>query len=180
MNLDDIYQTIEHGENEGATRSETLSVFARWAQGAYGSGPDTDMFIICPRTTDGTVMLEGNYARVLDSFAKRGEPQGVLVFEATLEYTRKGLPINMGAFTPPWVTAKPLSKRAVYVFDKDTMIKQQSILKNVRDLRGRRLCAVSATNEGAVLPRNAFTSRPPDHTLFSQRFRVSETAGLCM
>ena len=180
MNLDAIYQTIEHGEDDDATRPETLSVFAGWAQGTYGSGPDTDLFIICPRTTDGTVILENNYTRVSDFFAKHGEPHGVLAFEATLEYTRKGLPINMEAFTPPWVSTKPTSKKAVYVFDKDTMFKQQSILKNVRDSRGRRMCAVSATNEYAILPPNAFTSRPPNHTLFNQRFRVSKTAGLWM
>jgi hypothetical protein len=180
MRLDAISHAIERGENEDATKSETLSVFAGWVQGTYGSGSDTDMFTICPRSTDGTVMLGGNYTRVLDFFAKLGESRGVLAFEATLEYTRKGVPINLEAFTPPWVAIQPLGNRAVYVFDKDTMYKQQSTLKNIYDPRGRRVCAVSTTNESAVLPRDAFTSRPPNDTLFNPRFRVSKIVLLCM
>ena len=174
MGLDAISLAIEHRENEDVTRSETISLLSGWARGTYGSGSDTDMFIICPRTTDGTAILEGNYARVFDFFAKLGEPQGVLVFEATLEYTRKGMSINLEAFTPPWVTIQPLGEKTVYVFDKDTMYKQQCTLKNVCDPHGRRICAASTTNKELVFPRDAFTSRPPNHTFFKPRFRVSE------
>lgn len=178
MNIEAIAHAIEHGENEDATRSKTISLFAGWVQGAYGSGPDTNMFIIVPRTTDGTVMLEGNYTRVLDFFANLGESQGVSVLEATLEYIRKGMPINLEAFTLPWVTIGPLGERTLYVFDKDTMYKQRCTLKNVCDPNGRRVCAVSTTNKGAIFPRNAFTSRPPNHTFFNPRFLVSRIAHL--
>ena len=177
-NLDAISYAVERGENEDSTRSETLSVFANWAQGIYGSGSDTDIFIICPRTTDGTVMLEGSYERLLNFFGKLGESQGVLVFEATLEYIRMGMAFNLEAFTPPWVTIRPSNQRAVYVFDKDTMYQQQCMLRNVYNIYGHRVCAASTANKGAVLPRDAFTSRPPDHIFFNERVRVSGIAHL--
>lgn len=102
----------------------------------------------------------------------------MLAFGATLEYIRKGMPIKMEAFSPPWVTIHPLGERAVYVFDKDTMSEQQCTLKDVKDYHGRRICTIYTTKKELVLPRDAFTSRPPNHTFFNT-FRVSGTAYLC-
>lgn len=131
------------------------------------------MFILCPRTTDGTVVLEGNYERHIDFLAKLGESQDILVFKATLEYVRKGMPIYLEAFTPQWVGMRPLGERAIYLFDKDTMYKQQLMLKDISDPHGRLICMVSDANKEAVFPSDAFTSRPPNHIFFNQRFRVS-------
>ena len=178
MHLDAISHAIEHGRNEDTIRSETLSVFAGWAQGAYGSGSDTDLFILCPRTTDGTVMLEGNYERISDFFAQLGESPGVLVLKATLIYVRKGVPIHLEAFSPPWVVTQPLGRRAVYLFDKDTIFEQRCTLRDVYDPYGHRICAVSTTNKSAVFPHDAFSSRPPDHTFFKPIAPVSGIAHL--
>ena len=172
MDLDAIYHAIEY-EDEAETKSKALSVFAGWAQGTYGSEPDTDIFIVCPRTTDGTVVLESNHGRLMDSLAKLGEPQGVAVFKATLEYTRKGIPINLEAFTPQWVTIKPLGERSFYLFDKDTMYKEECTLKDIHDIHGQLVCSAFTANKSTVLPPNAFTSQPPNHTFFNHRPRVS-------
>ena len=101
-----------------------------------------------------------------------------MVFKATLDYARKGIPINLEAFTPPWVTVQPLGKKAIYVFDKDTMYKQRCSLRNVQDHDGNHICSLSTINREVVLPRNAFASRPPEHTFFSQKYSVSRTAYL--
>ena len=175
-NLDAIYQAIEYGGDEDAIRTKTLSVLADWAQGIYGSGSDTDVFVICPRRTDGSVILEGNDTRLMDFLAELGQSQGVMVFKARLDYARKGMPINIEAFTPPWVTIQPLGERTVQVLDKDTMYRQCCRLKDIYDHDGRRVCTVSAANREVVLPSNAFTSRPPDHVFFNQKFDVSMVA----
>ena len=173
MNLDAVYHAIEDGEDKDSTKSKALSVFGSWARGTYGSRPDTDMYIICPRTTDGTNTLEGNCSRLMDFFTSLGEaPQGIMVLKATLEYVRKGMPINLEPFTPPL----PSDKNTTYIFDKDTACEQQCILKNIYDSRGRLICAISALNMGAVLPRNAFASQLADHTRFNQRCLVSLAA----
>jgi hypothetical protein len=112
VDLNSIYHAIEYGGNEDEIKSKTLSVFADWSHGTYGSGPDTDIFILCPRTTEGTVVLEGNHKRLM------------MVFKAALKYSREGMPIHLEAFTPPWVTNRPLGERAAYLFDKNTMYKQ--------------------------------------------------------
>jgi len=131
------------------------------------------MFIICPRRTDGTVVLEGNDTRLVDFLVELGRSQGVMVLKATLEYARKGLPINLEAFAPPWVVIQPLGERAIQVFDKDTMYKQSCTLKDIHDHGGQHICTVSTTNKGVVLPADAFTSRPPDHIFFNQKYIVS-------
>jgi len=131
------------------------------------------MFIICPRRTDGTATLEGNDARLMDFLAEPGQSQGVMVLKATLEYARKGLPINLEAFTPPWVVIHPLGETAVQVFDKDTMYKQSCTLKDICDHNGQHICTISTTNKGVILPADAFASRPPDHTFFNRKFIVS-------
>ena len=148
-------------------------MFADWTRGTYGSEPDTDIVIICPRATDGTVMLEGNDTRLMNFLAEPGGSQGVMVFEATLDYARKGMPINLEAFTPPWVTIQPLGERTVYIFDKDTMYKQHCVLRNIYDCDGHHICTVSTAKKRAILPRNALTSQPPDHVFFNQKFIVS-------
>ena len=173
IDLDAIYQTIEYGGDEGAARAKAISVLADWTRGTYGLGPDTDMFIICPRRTDGTVVLEGNDTHLVDFLTEPGRSQGVMVLMATLDYARKGLPINLEAFTPPWVVIQPLGERAIQVFDKDTMYRQSCTLMNIRDRNGQHICTVSSTNKGIVLPADAFTSRPPDHVFFNQKFIVS-------
>lgn len=173
IDLDAIYQTIEYGGDEGATRAGGLSVLTNWARGTYGLGPDTDMFIICPRRTDGTVVLEGNDARLMDFLAELGQSQGVMVLKATLEYARKGVPINLEAFTPPWVIIHPLCERTFQVFDKDTMYKESCTLRDIRDHNGQHICTVSTTSKGIILPADAFTSRPPDHVFFNQEPKVS-------
>lgn len=150
-----------------------LSVFGDWTRGTYGSQSDTDMFIICPRATDGTAVLEGNDTRLANFLAELGKSQGVMVFTATLDYARKGVPINLEAFTPPWVAVQPLGGRAVYLFDKDTMYKQSCALRDIYDRDGLRICTVSTTNRGTVLPHDAFASRPPAHVFFSQKLSVS-------
>jgi len=173
IDLDGVYQSIEYGGDEDATRAEALSVLTKWARGTYGFGPDTDMFVICPRRTDGTVVLEGNDTRLVDFLVELGQSQGVMVLKATLDYARMGLPINLEAFTPPWVVIQPLGERAIQVFDKDTMYKQRCTLRDIHDHGGQPICTVSTTNKEVVLPADAFTSRPPDHVFFSQRFIVS-------
>jgi hypothetical protein len=96
-----------------------------------------------------------------------------MVFKATLDYARKGMPINLEAFTPPWVGIQPASERAVQVFDKDTMYKESCTLRDIYDHDGQRICTVSTTNKRVVLPANAVISRPPDHVFFGQKFTVS-------
>lgn len=118
-------------------------------------------------------MLEDNGSRLMDFFVELGQSQGVMVFKASLEYARKGLPIYLEAFAPSRVTVQPLDGGAVHVFDKDTMYKQHCLLKDVQDRDGQHICTVSTTNSEVVLPRNAFTSRPPDKTFFNQKFSVS-------
>lgn len=96
-----------------------------------------------------------------------------MVLKATLDYARKGLPINLEPFNPPWVTIQPLGETAVHVFDKDTTYKQHCTLRDICDHDGQCICAVSTTDKGVVLPADAFTSRPPDHVFFNQKFTVS-------
>ena len=150
-----------------------LSVFADWSRGTYGSGSDTDIFIVCPRVAGGTAVLEGNGTRLMNILAKPGRSQDVMVFKAILDYTRKGIPIYLEAFTPPRVIIQPLGKRAIYVFDKDLMYEQHFSLRDVRDHDGQQICTVSTTNRGVILPSNALTSRPPDRISFDQKFSVS-------
>ena len=109
----------------------------------------------------------------MDFLAQLGQSQGVMVFKATLDYARKGMPINMEAFTPPWVTIQPLGERAVQVFDKDTMCRQCCTLRDIYDHDGQHICTVSTANRGVVLPVNALTSRPPDHVFSNQKSTVS-------
>ena len=118
-------------------------------------------------------MLEGNDTRLVDFLAELGKSQGVMVLKATLEYARKGLPINLEAFTPQWVVIQPLGERAVQIFDKDTMYKQSCILRNICDRDGQHICTASTTSKGVVLPADAFTSRPPDHVFFNRKPIVS-------
>lgn len=150
-----------------------LSVFADWTRGGYGLEPDTDMIVICPRRTDETAVLEGNDVRLMDFLAGPGQLQGVTVLRATLYYARKGMPLNLEPYVPPWVTIPPLGEAAVQVFDKDTMYKEHCTLKEIRDHHGQHICTVSAANKGIVIPANAITSRPPDHSFFNQKFTVS-------
>ena len=99
----------------------------------------------------------------------------MMVFKATLDYARKGIPINLETFAPPWVaaqSAQPLDERAVYVFDKDTVYKQHCSLRDVQDHDGQHICTSSAVDREAILPRNAFTSRPPDQIFFDRKFSV--------
>jgi len=172
-NLDAVYRAIEYRRDEDAARAKTISIFSDWAQGTYGSESDTDIFIICPRATDGTTILEGNDTRLVNVLAELGQSRGIMVFKATLDYARQGIPIYLNAFTPPWVTIQPLDERAVYVFDKDTMYKQRCSLWDIQDRDGQLICSLSTTNRALVLPHNAFTSRPPGHIFFSQNFSVS-------
>jgi len=111
----------------------------------------------------------------MDFLAELGQSQGVMVCKATLEYARKGMAINLEAFAPPWVTLQPLGERAVHIFDKDTMYKECCALTDIYDHSGQHICTVSPTNRGVVLPRNAFTSRPPNHVFFNKKFAVSTT-----
>ena len=160
MHLEAISHAIEQGENEDAIKSKTLPVFTGWAQGAYGSGFDTDLFILCPRTTDGKVMLEDNYDRAWGFLLPLGASQGVLVLEATLKYSRKGL------------------ERPVKMLDKDTIFEQRYTLKDVRDTYDNIICAVSTTNKSAVFPHNFLDSRPLDDTHSEEVASVSGIAHL--
>jgi hypothetical protein len=101
-----------------------------------------------------------------------------MVFKATLEYVRKGMPINLEPFAQSWVATRPFGDRAIYVFDKDTMYGQKCTLKDIHDLHGRPICTASTANKGAVFPRDAFTLQPPDHVFFNQRCLVSMTTRL--
>lgn len=131
------------------------------------------MFIVCPRTTDGTVISEGSDIRLMDSLVELGQSQGVMVLKATLDYARKGMPINLEALVPPWVKVQPLGGRAAYVFDKDTMYKQHCSLRDIQGHDGQHICTSSTMDRWAILPRNAFASRPPDQIFFNQKFSVS-------
>jgi hypothetical protein len=114
-----------------------------------------------------------NDIRLMDFLAELGRSQGVMVFKATLDYARKGIPINLEAFIPPWATVQPLDERAVYAFDKDTMYKQRCLLRDVQDHSGQRVCTLSTIDREAILPRNVFTSRSPNQIFFNQRLGVS-------
>lgn len=118
-------------------------------------------------------MPEGNNTRLMGSLAELAKSQGVMVFKATLDYARKGIPINLEAFTPPWTIIQPQDERGVYVFDKDTTYRQHCSLRDVQDHDGQHICTLSTTDRGVVLPRNAFASRPPDQIFFNQKVGVS-------
>lgn len=111
--------------------------------------------------------------RLVDFLAELAEPQGVLVFKASLDYIRRGLPINLRALPLPAVSTQPHDLRAIYAFDKDTTFEQLYSLRNVQDRAGQRVCGSSITNEEIVLPRNAFASRLPDHVSFNPKLSVS-------
>lgn len=123
-------------------------------------------------------MPEDNNIRLMDFLAEVGQLQGVMIFKATLDYAREGIPINLEAFTPPWVTVQPLDERAVYLFDKDTMYKERYSLRDVQDRDGHHICKLSTTNRAVVLPRDAFKSRPPDQIFFNQKSSVSRIVHL--
>lgn len=118
-------------------------------------------------------MPEGNIIRLMDFLAEVGQSQGVMVFKATLEYARKGIPINLEAFSPPQVIVQSPDERAIYLFDKDTMYKEHCLLRDVQDRGGHHICKLSTTDRAVVLPRDAFTLRPPDQSFFNQKFSVS-------
>ena len=110
---------------------------------------------------------------LMDFLAELGQSQGVMVFKAILNYSRKGIPINLEALGPPWMTTQPLDERATYVFDRDTIYDQHCSLRDIQDSDGQHVCTLSTTNGGAVLPRNAFTSRLPNQVFFNQKSSVS-------
>lgn len=173
MYLGAVSLAVEHGTYDDAAKFETLTLFSNWVQGAYGSGPDTDLFVFCPGTTNKTVTLQDNHTRVLNFFTELAESRGVLVFEAALEYTREGLAMNLAPFVPTKETVGPGGESAYYVFDKDTMHTERYELKNVHDPRGRPICAASTAEKAAVFPPNPFTSRPPNCTSSYQILQVS-------
>ena len=65
-------------------------------------------------------------------FVELWESQGAALFKTTLDYAQKGIPINLEC-----VTVQPLDERGVYVFDKNTVYKQQCSLRDIQD-HGRR------------------------------------------
>lgn len=168
VNIDAICRAFEL-RHDDAAKEIALSVFADWCKGIYGSRSDTDMFAVCPTAED-------NVTRLVDFLAGLGESQGVIVFKASLDFVRRGLPVNLRVLPLPELSTQPYDQRAIYAFDNDTTFEQRYSLRDVQDRTGQRVCASSITNKQIVLPRNAFISRSPDHVSFNPTLSVSGNA----